>query len=85
MSSTIPASPAYDVFISQLIRYARACSLYGSLMLRMTRLSNKLLVQGYAKKRLKSSLKKIYGRYGDPREDAGGLSREYVIRIPNVS
>ena len=23
--------------------------------------------------------------YNVPREDAGGLSREYVLRIPNVS
>ena len=29
------------------------------------RLFNKLLGQGYAKERLKSSLKKFYGRYGD--------------------
>ena len=28
MSSNIPSSPAYGVFISQLIRYARACSSY---------------------------------------------------------
>ena len=29
------------------------------------RLSNKLLRQGYVGKRLKSSLRKFYGRYGD--------------------
>ena len=29
MSSNIPISPAYGVFISQLIRYARAYSSYG--------------------------------------------------------
>ena len=29
------------------------------------RLSNKLLGQGYVKERLKSSLRKFYGRYGD--------------------
>ena len=28
LSSNIPSSPAYGVFISQLIRYARACSSY---------------------------------------------------------
>ena len=28
LSSNIPTSPAYGVFISQLIRYARACSSY---------------------------------------------------------
>ena len=29
LSSNIPTSPAYGVFISQLIRYVRACSSYG--------------------------------------------------------
>ena len=29
LSSNIPTSPAYGVFTSQLIRYARACSSYG--------------------------------------------------------
>ena len=65
LSSNIPTSAAYGVFISQLIRYARACSSYGCFILRATRLSNKLLEQGYVKERLKSSLRKFYGRYGD--------------------
>ena len=34
MSSNIPSSPAYGVFISQLIRYARACSSYECFILR---------------------------------------------------
>ena len=65
LSSNNPTSPSYGVFISQLIRYARACSWYGCFILRATRLSNKLLEQGYVKERLKSSLRKFYGRYGD--------------------
>ena len=35
------------------------------LILRAVRLSNKLIGQGYVKERLKSSLRKFYGRYGD--------------------
>ena len=50
-------------FISQLIQYARACSSYECFILRAMRLSNKLLGQGYVKERLKSSLRKFYGRY----------------------
>ena len=46
LSSNIPSSPAYGVFISQLIRYARACSSYGCFILRAARLSSKLLRQG---------------------------------------
>ena len=65
LSSNIPSSPAYGVFISQLIRYARACSSYECFILRAARLSLKLLGQGYVMERLKSSLRKFYGRYGD--------------------
>ena len=65
LSSNIPSSPAYGVFISQLIRYARACSSYDCFILRARRLSSKLLKQGYLVERLKSSFRKFYGRYGD--------------------
>ena len=47
LSSNIPTSPAYGVYFSQLIRYARACSSYGCFILRATRLSNKIFEQGY--------------------------------------
>ena len=43
LSSNIQSSPAYGVFISQLIRYARACSSYECFILRAARLSSKLL------------------------------------------
>ena len=77
LSSNIPTSPAYGVFISQLIRYVRACSSYGCFILRATRLSNKLLEQGYVKERLKSSLKKFYGWYGD-------LIKQYEVSLSKM-
>ena len=43
LSSNIPSSPAYGVFISQLIRYARTCSSDECFILRAARLSFKLL------------------------------------------
>ena len=61
LSSNIPSS----LFISQLIRYTRACSSYECFILRAVKLSNNLLGQGYIKERLRSSLRKFYGRYGD--------------------
>ena len=75
LSSNIPSSPAYGVFISQLIRYARACSSYECFILRAVRLSNKIIGQGYVKERLRSSLRKFYGRYGD-------LTKQYEIPSP---
>ena len=49
LRSNIPSSHAYSVFISQLIRYARACSSYECFILRAMRLSSKLLGHGYVK------------------------------------
>ena len=74
LSSNIPSSPANGVFISQLIRYARACSSYECFIMRAMRLSNKILGQGYVKERLKSSLRKFYGRFED-------LTKQYEVPL----
>ena len=59
LSSNIPASPAYGVYVSQLIRYARASSEYRSFLHRGKLLTNKLLTQGYCKPRLIKTIKKF--------------------------
>jgi hypothetical protein len=61
--SNIPASPAYGVYISQLIRYARVSSNYSDFLKRHLHLRNRLLDQGYKKIRLIRSLKKFIFRY----------------------
>ena len=63
LCSNIPSSPAYGVYVSQLIRYAWACSTYEQFIMRGKLLTNKLLKQEYQELRLKSSLRKFYGRY----------------------
>jgi hypothetical protein len=63
--SNIPASPAYGVYISQLIRYARASSNYSDFLKRHLHLRNKLLDQDYNKIRLIRSLEKLIFRYQD--------------------
>ena len=63
--------------ISQLIRYARACSAYECFILRAARLSSKLLGQGYVMERLKSSLRKFNDRYGD-------LIKHYTVSLPQM-
>ena len=65
MCSNIPASPAYGVYISQLIRYARDSSNYSDFLKRNLHLRNRLLDQGYKKIRLIRSLKKFIFRYQD--------------------
>ena len=65
MCSNIPASPAYGVYISQLIRYARASSNYSDFLKHHLHLRNRLLDQGYEKIRLIRSLKKFIFQYQD--------------------
>jgi hypothetical protein len=61
----IPAAPTYRVYISQLIRYSRACGSYQDFLDRGLLLTRKLLNQGFLLVKLKSSLGKFYGRHHD--------------------
>jgi hypothetical protein len=61
LCSNIPLSPAYGVYVSQLIRYARACFACEDFSKRGRLLTNKLMLQGY----IKSSFRKFYDRYND--------------------
>jgi hypothetical protein len=63
--SNIPAAPAYGVYISQLIRYARACSAFNQFLVRGSLLTNKLMSQGFKMSRLQAAFRKFYGRYND--------------------
>ena len=47
ISSNIPESTVYDAYISQSIRYARACTLYTDFICRGRALTQKLLTEGY--------------------------------------
>ena len=61
--NSIPASAAYGVYISQLIRYSRVCTKYSDFLDRTQLLTQKLLKQGYVAPRLMSSLQIFYGRH----------------------
>ena len=65
LCDNIPAAPANGVYISQLIRYSRACVYYQDFLDRGLLLTKKLLNQGFLMVRLKSSLRKFYGRHHD--------------------
>ena len=65
--SNIPAAPAYGVYIYiyQKILYSRACVSYQKFLDRRFLLTRKLLKQGFILVKLKSSLRKFYGRHHD--------------------
>jgi hypothetical protein len=60
-----PLSPAYGVYISQLIRYVRACFAYEDFSESGKLLTKKLMLQGFNESHLKSSFSKFYGSYND--------------------
>ena len=57
--------PHYGVFITQLVRYARACSSYECFILKAMQLFITFHGQEYVKELWKSYLRKFYGRYGE--------------------
>ena len=59
LCSNIPSSPAYGVYISQLIRYSRACSHYHDFLQRCVVLTENLLKQGYERYLLERAFKKF--------------------------
>ena len=63
--SNIPVAPAYVVYISQLIRYSRACGSNHDSLGRRLLLTRDLLNQSFLLFKLKSSLGKFYGRHHD--------------------
>jgi hypothetical protein len=63
--SNIPATTAYGVYIFQLMRYSRAGGFYQDFLDRFLQLTRKLLNQGFLLVKLKSSLRKFYGRHHD--------------------
>ena len=71
--SNIPAAHAYGEYISQMIRYSRACGSYQDIIVRGLLLTGKLLNQGFPLVKLKSSLRKLYGRHHDL-VDRNGIS-----------
>ena len=63
MSSNIASAPAYGVYASQLIHYARCCSNYSDFLSHHRALVTRLLSQGYKVNHLSNTFKKFYGRH----------------------
>jgi len=62
--SNIPAALVHEVYISQLIRYSRACGSYQDFhdTAKQLQLTRKLLNQGFLLLKLKSKLRRLCGR-----------------------
>ena len=65
LDGDVPRSTSYGVYISQLIRFARASSYVADFNTRNKLLTQKLLKQGYRYHKLRKTFSKFYRRYYD--------------------
>ena len=65
LDGDVPRSTSYGVYISQLIRFARASSYVADFNTRNKLLTKKLLKQGYQLYKLRKTFSKFYRRYYD--------------------
>ena len=65
LDGDVPRSTSYGVYISQLIRFARASSYVADFNTRNNLLTQKLLKQGYPYHKLRKTFSKFYRRYYD--------------------
>ena len=65
LDGNIPRAASYDVYISQLIRFARVSSHVTDFNTRNKLLTAKLLNQGYWYHKLRKAFSKFYGRLSD--------------------
>ena len=77
MDSNIPASPTYGIYMSQLIRYSRACSHYHDFRTRCRQLTHKLITQGFERCRLMKIMGKFFGQHS-------ALIQKYSISLCNL-
>ena len=77
LSSNRPANPAYGVFISQLIRYARCCSHYIDSTAWHKTLVARLVSKSYRKNLLSNSFKTFHDRYNE-------LVGKYTVDLLNL-
>ena len=76
--SNIPTAPAYGVYISQFIRYSRACGYYHDCLDRRLLITKNLLNYGFLLAKLKSWLRKFLSGHID-------LVNRYGISVSQMS
>ena len=81
MDGNIPANPAYGVYMSQLVRYARICTSKVDFMNRLLGLSLRLRQQGFETNLLQKSFNKFFNRHGLIVLKYGATLREMRLAI----
>ena len=79
LDGDVPRSTSYGVYISQLIRFARASSYVTDFNTRNKLLTQKLLKQGYRYHKLRKTFSKFYRRYYDLISNRASVRRTYAV------
>ena len=74
LDSNIPVRPAYGVYVSRLVCFARACSDVSDFIERHNLLVKKLVTQGYTVKNLRKQFSKFFDKHIE-------LVRHYNIQL----
>ena len=79
MSGDVPRLLLYGVYISQLVRYARFCTIISDFKSKNLQITSKLQTQRYRYHKLKKSSGQFFGSYSDLLSKFGEISfQEYV-------
>ena len=81
MDSNIPANPAYGVYITQLVRYARIYASKVDFINRLRGLSLRLRQQGFETNLLQKSVNKFFNSHGLIVGKYGAVLRETRLAI----
>ena len=81
IDSNIPTSPAYGVYVSRLVCFARICTEFGDFAIRHKLLADKLCKQGYEKKRLKQAFLMFCKGYSHLMSKYGVDLAEHINKI----
>ena len=74
LDGDVPRAPCYGIYISQLVRFARACSNVNDFHSRNLLLSSKLISQGYRYHKLRKTFGKFYKNYKELLLKFGAIS-----------
>ena len=66
LSGDVPKLPLYDVYISQLVRFARCCTSLSEFHSKNLQITSKLLTQGYIYHKLRKTFGKFFKSYSEP-------------------
>ena len=65
LDGDVPRCPSYGIYISQLVRFGRACSNVVDFNLRNLSITNRLINQGFRYHKLRKAFCKFYNKYPD--------------------